>query len=152
MLLDARTHPVGQAFPSALVNATDWQAFEYAIRATAAAGTHGPLITATKFLDDYGPRIAAQTATRQLGLSHSTSPVEAVLRQVDRRIGDRVGSFTNRAPINKLLDLIALDLRGQADDRRWADRLRERLYFAGGRPASHQRSADDPRGTWSLLA
>ncbi|MGH2714023.1 MAG: hypothetical protein ACRDM7_09110 [Thermoleophilaceae bacterium] len=75
-----------------------------------------------------------------------------MLRQVERRIGNRVGSFTNRSRMNKLLDLIALELRGQADDRRWADRLRERLYLAGGRPTSHQRAADDPRGTWSLLA
>jgi hypothetical protein len=99
-----------------------------------------------------GPRIAAQTATRQPGLSHSTSPVESALRQIDRRIGDRVGSFTNRARLAKLLQLMALDLRGQADSRQWADRLREQLYLAGGRPATHQRTADDPHGTWSLLA
>jgi hypothetical protein len=152
VLLHDRTHPVGQAFPTALVNPADWHTFESAVRAAPASGTHGPLITAINFLDDYGPRIAAQTATRQPDLSHSTSPVEAALRQVDRRIGDRVGSFTNRSRMNKLLALIALDLRGQADERHWADRLRERLYLLGGRPVSHQRTADDLRGAWSLLA
>jgi hypothetical protein len=63
-----------------------------------------------------------------------------------------VGQFTNRARLAKLLQLMALDLRGQADSRQWADRLREQLYLAGGRPATHQRTADDPHGAWSLLA
>jgi hypothetical protein len=142
-LLDDRTHAIGQAFVPALLNPVYWRRFENAVRATAAAGTCGPLVTAINFLDSYGPRIAAQTGTRQPGLSHSTSPVESALRQIDRRIGDRVGSFTNRARLAKLLQLMALDRRGQADSRQWADRLREQLYLAGGRPATHQRTADD---------
>jgi hypothetical protein len=40
---------------------------------------------------------------------------------------------------------------GKADARDWADRLRERLYLAGGRPAN-QRPHDDPRGTYSLFS
>jgi hypothetical protein len=122
-LLDDRTHAIGQAFVPALLNPVYWRRFENAVRATAAAGTCGPLVTAINFLDSYGPRI-----------------------------GDRVGSFTNRARLAKLLQLMALDLRGQADSRQWADRLREQLYLAGGRPATHQRTADDPHGAWSLLA
>lgn len=47
---------------------------------------------------------------------------------------------------------MALDLRGHADSRRWADCLREQLHLAGGCPATHQRTAADPHGTWSLLA
>jgi hypothetical protein len=47
---------------------------------------------------------------------------------------------------------MALNLRGQADSRRWADRLREPLHLGSGRPGTHQRAADDPHGTWSLLA
>jgi hypothetical protein len=74
------------------------------------------------------------------------------VRHIDRRVGDRVGSFTNRARLAKCSSFIALDPCGQADSRRWADRLREQLYLAGGRPATHQRTADDPHGNWSLLA
>jgi hypothetical protein len=36
--------------------------------------------------------------------------------------------------MNKLVALMALDLRGQADGRAWADRLRERTYLLGGSP------------------
>jgi hypothetical protein len=51
----------------------------------------------------------------------------------------------------KLLALMTLDLNGQADGRQWADRIRERLYLAGGRPQK-QRPHDDPKGTHSLIA
>ncbi len=37
-----------------------------------------------------------------------------------------------------------LDLTGRADGRQWADRLRERLNLAGGRP-DNQRPHDDPK-------
>ncbi len=52
------------------------------------------------------PRAAAQAATRDPGRPNSTGPVEQILREVDRRIGDRVGSFTNGARMANLLDLI----------------------------------------------
>jgi hypothetical protein len=81
---------------------------------------------------------------------NSNGPVEQVLREIDRRIGDRIGSFTNRARLAKLLDLMTLDLLGKADSRQWADRLREQLYLAGGRP-KNQRPHDDPKGVHSLF-
>ena len=92
----------------------------------------------------------AQIATRDPHGINSTGPVEQVLREVDRRIGDRVGSFTNRARLTKLLNLMTLDLLGRADGRDWADRLRERLYLARGRP-QNQRPHDDPKGVHSLF-
>jgi hypothetical protein len=73
-----------------------------------------------------------------------------VLREIDRRIGDRVGSFTNRTRLAKLLNLMTLDLLGKADGRQWADRLKERLYLAGGRP-QNQRPHDDAKGVHSLF-
>lgn len=74
-----------------------------------------------------------------------------MLREVDRRIGDRVGSFTNRARMGKLLALMALDIDGRAEARQWADHLRERLHLAGGH-AESQRPHDDPKGCCSLIA
>jgi hypothetical protein len=44
--------------------------------------------------------------------------------------------FTNLARMNKLLALMALDLRGETDGRDWADRLRERTYLTGGQVKS----------------
>jgi hypothetical protein len=98
----------------------------------------------------YGQLARAQVPTRDPHGINSTGPVEQVLREIDRRIGGRVGSFTNRARLAKLLDLMTLDLLGKADGRDWADRLRERLYLAGGRPAN-QRPHDDPKGIHSLF-
>ena len=107
---------------------------------------------AVSWVERYGARIATQVARRDPAGPNSTGPVEQVLREVDRRIGDRVGSFTNRARMSKLLELMALQIGGRADGRQWADRLRERLYLAGGRPADNQRPHDDPNGAYSLIA
>ncbi|MGH2832365.1 MAG: hypothetical protein ACRDK2_06280 [Solirubrobacteraceae bacterium] len=103
-----------------------------------------------KWLDTYGQRARVQIPTRDPNGLNSTGPVEQVLREIDSRIGDRVGSFTNRERLAKLLDLMTLDLQGKADSRQWADRLREQLYLAGGRP-KNQRSHDDPKGVHSLF-
>jgi hypothetical protein len=146
-ILADREHPITRALGSALHTPADWRALVDAID-----DTHGPSLTvAGRWLERYGNRIAAQVATRNQGGPNSTGPVEQLLREVDRRIGDRVGSFTNRARMAKLLALIRLDLSGHADGREWADRIRERLYLAGGRPVN-QRPHDDPKGSHSLIA
>ena len=106
-------------------------------------------VLAQSWLERYG-RIAAQVATRDPTRLNSTGPVEQVLREVDRRIGDRVGSFTNRVRMSRLLALMALDILGGADGREWADRLRERLHLADGHAAS-QRPHDDSKGSYSLF-
>lgn len=147
-ILDDRDHPITRALGRAFQTPDGWKAFLAAIDDEHSAGQS--LTLALRWLDMYGSRIAAQTATRDPGGPNSTGPVEQVLREVDRRIGDRVGSFTNRARMAKLLALMALELTGRADGRDWADRLRERLYLGGGRPA-HQRPHDDPKGRHSLI-
>jgi hypothetical protein len=128
-----------------------WARLDHAIRAEHASGEHGPLTLAVNWLDTYGHIAEAQTPTRDPYAINSTGPVEQALREVDRRIGDRVGSFTNRTRLANLLELMTLDLLGKADGRDWADRLRERLYLAGGRPAN-QRPHDDRKGVFSLLS
>lgn len=148
-LLEDREHPITRALGGAFRSPEGWRAL---VEASAEERRGGrSLVLARRWLDRYGERVAAQVATRDPGGPNSTGPVEQVLREVDRRIGDRVGSFTNRARMAKLLALMTLDLTGQADGRQWADRLRERLYLAGGRPAN-QRPHDDPKGTHSLIA
>ena len=51
----------------------------------------------------------------------------------------------------KPLALMTHDLNDHADGRQLADRLRERLYLASGRP-NNQRPHDDPKDTYSLIS
>jgi hypothetical protein len=150
-ILEDHEHPIARALPGAFHTIEAWETLLAAIDAEHAHGEHGPLTIASRWLDTYGDRVRAQIATRDPNQPNATGPVEKVLVEIDRRIGDRVGSFTNRARMTKLLTLIALDLTGRSDAREWADRLRERLYLAGGRPVN-QRPHDDPKGTYSLIS
>jgi hypothetical protein len=145
------SNPVMQRIGLAFREPERWQRFVDAVEQEHAAGTHGPLHLLLRWIDDYGAIVEAQAATRDRGIPNSTSPVEASLQQVVRRLRDRAGVFTNLARMNKLLALITLDLRGQADGREWADRVRDRTYQVGGH-AGHQRPHDDRRGHCSLTA
>lgn len=148
-ILEDRDNPIARALPAAFRSAEGWQGL---IDEIAGQGSGDrSLALAQSWLDRYGPRIAAQVATRDPARPNSTGPVEQVLREVDRRIGDRVGSFTNRPRMGKLLALMALGIDGRADGRQWADRLREQLHLAGGH-AESQRPHDDPKGSYSLIA
>ena len=149
-ILADRSHPISRALLDAFHSPEAWDKLEHAIRAEHADGEHRPLGLAVKWMDTYGQIVRAQIPTREPNGLNSTGPVEQVLREVDRRIGDRVGSFTNRTRLAKLLDLMTLDLLGKADARHWADRLREQIYIAGGRP-ENQRPHDDPKGVHSLF-
>jgi hypothetical protein len=150
-LLADHAHPVTRALPAAFHSPARWQDLTDAIALEHAGGPHGPLTLTVNWLATYGPRIAAQTATRDPHGPHSTGAVEQHLHELDRRLRDRAGSFTNRARMAKLLALMTLELNARADARRWADQLRERLYLAGGRP-TNQRPHDDPKGNYSLIA
>ncbi len=149
-LLSDRSHPITRALLVPFRSLEAWDRLEHAIRAEHTDGEYRPLGLAIKWLDTYGKIARAQIPSRDPSGLNSTGPAEPILREIDRRIGDRVGSFTNRARLAKLLDLITLDLLGRADGRDWADRLRERLYLAGGRP-ENQRPHDDPKGVHSLF-
>lgn len=128
-----------------------WRAFVDAVEHGHTARTHGALTGLLRWIDDHGALVEHQAATRDPRIPNSTSPVEAPLAEVKHRLEDRAGVFTNLARMNKLLALMALDLRGQTNSRAWADRLRERTYLAGGH-AAEQRPHDDPKGIVSLTA
>jgi len=149
-ILSDRSHPISIALLDAFHHQQAWDKLEHAIRTEHTEGAHRPLGLAVKWLDTYGQLARGQIPTREPNGLNSTGPAEQVLREIDRRIGDRVGSFTNRARLAKLLNLMTLDLLGKADGRHWADRLREQLYLAGGRP-ENQRPHDDPKGVHSLF-
>lgn len=150
LLADGR-HPIASTLPEAFRAPENWRRLQRAIETEHAEGKYGPLALAIQWMQTYGRRAEAQIATRDPNGINSTGPVEQALREVERRIGNRVGSFTNRARLAKLLDLITLDMTGKADGRGWADQLRERLYLTHGRPAN-QRPHDDPKGFYSLFS
>jgi hypothetical protein len=150
MAADPRS-PVMQRLGPAFYEPARWRAFVEAVKHEHHAGAHGPLTGLLRWIDDHGERIEHQSATRDPRIPNPTSPTEAPLAQIKRRLADRAGVFTNLARMNKLLALMALDLRRETDGRGWADRLRERTYLAGGH-ATDQRPHDDPKGVTSLTA
>jgi hypothetical protein len=87
-----------------------------------------------RWLDNYGETVTAQLKARSSLGPNSISAVEATLRQSERAFHGRSQSCGNRARLNLLLALMVLHQNGDADDRRWADRLRERLHPRGGVP------------------
>lgn len=143
--------PVMQHLGPAFYAPARWRAFIDAVEGQHRARTHGPLTGLLDWIDDHGELIERQSATRDPNVPNSTSPIEAPLAEVKRRLQDRAGVFTNLARMNKLLALMALDLRGDTDGRAWADRLRERTYLGGGH-AAQQRPHDDPKNVVSLTA
>lgn len=143
--------PVMRRLGPAFYEPARWQAFVGAVEAEHNAQTHGPLTGLLGWIDDHGQLIEHQSATRDPRIPNSTSPIEAPLAEIKHRLEYRAGVFTNLARMNKLLALMALDLRGETDSRAWADRLREHTYLAGGQP-TEQHPHDDPKGVVSLTA
>jgi hypothetical protein len=109
-LLANTDHPVTRALPDAFHTPQGWQTLRQAIEVEHRVGEHAPLPLVIKWMDSYGPIAEAQIATRDPRGINSNGPVEQVLRDIDRRIGDRVGSLTNRQRLAKLLGLMSLDL------------------------------------------
>jgi hypothetical protein len=143
-------HRVTRAFRHALFDHHNWTRFVSEAR-HAYQQASPPLPALARWLDNYAELVAAQLATRSSLGPNSIGAVEAALRRVDRAFQGRSQGFGNRARLDLLLDLMTLHANGQADPRRWADRLRERLHPRGG-IAPHQRPHDDPRNQPSLIA
>jgi hypothetical protein len=112
-------------------------------------GEHGALALAIRWLETYGQIAKAQNTTRNPFGVNSTGPVEQTLHEIDRRIGDRIGSFTSRARLAKLLDLMTLDMRGQADGRAWATTSANGSTSPAGAPPTN--APRRPKGVHSLF-
>jgi hypothetical protein len=149
-LLDEPDHPVMRAFRHALFDHDNWSRFEAQARRSDQHGAPS-LPALIRWLDNYGQTVATQLKTRSSLGPNSIGAVEATLHQVERAFYGRSQSLGNRTRLNLLLDLMTLHHNGAADPLRWADRLRERLYYRDG-SAPQQRPHDDPRGHPSLLA
>jgi hypothetical protein len=103
-----------------------------------------------RWLAEARPVMARQFAARQRRVRRSRRPLRAALAEVERRIGNRRGTFGNQARTNRLLLLMALDLSGVARVNTWAELICVWLAQGNGRPASLQRRISDPYGQRTL--
>lgn len=82
-------------------------------------------------------------ASRRLPLGpHSTGPAEQVIRRLKLRMVDRALNYTNRARMDRLLELYACDLNGWVDELTWADIIRDHTERLGGIPQPPRTIAD----------
>ena len=82
-------------------------------------------------------------------MPRSTAEIEKSLKKVEVAIADRRALFSNQSRTDRLLMLITLQLRGDADERAWAQTIRDWLLSLGGKPP-RQRQIKDRRGISSL--
>ncbi len=144
-LLDDPTHPVTQAMPWALKSPHGWAEFKTRVAASSTAGLWaGRLARLDKWVATHDPLLVAQTTNRPRRGPTSVGPVEAVLTEFGRRLGDRAVLFRNAQRTNALISLMALDMAGRSNEREWAELIRAHLVKSAGQ-AAHQRQHDDPR-------
>jgi hypothetical protein len=142
--------PLGQAFEKALTSFEAWDAFLSAVNDAEDAGYEFRALH--RWLDKYGTRLGAQAGTRNRHHPNSTGAVENQIRgTLERCLGNRASRLGNRARLCRLLDLICVEQRGDANEVAWAEDIRTHLLSRAGR-ADRQRQHDDERGRPSLYA
>ncbi|HEX2766139.1 MAG TPA: hypothetical protein VHR55_05850 [Candidatus Limnocylindria bacterium] len=103
-----------------------------------------------RWLNRWDTRVAEQLDRHAIRwVPRSTAEIEKSLGRVEHAIEDRRALFSNKARTDRLLMLITLQLRGEADERAWAHTIREWLMSRGGKPP-RQRQIRDRRGISSL--
>jgi hypothetical protein len=132
----------------ALTSETRWEEFVEAIIEEDAFRM--PLPNTLRWIKRYGAEVASQVATRRDASVHSTAAAENTIRQLRSVFDGRSANFGNRRRVNLLLGLVTLNLRGQADELEWAERIRSYLAGRDGW-ASEQGLYNDPRFMPSLL-
>ncbi len=76
----------------------------------------------------------------------STGGLEGTFRcELERRLADRHGVFTNRERLTRLLYLMTLDMLERADERKWAHSVRVWLIARHGRPPAVRQIRDTER-------
>ncbi len=144
-LLDDPTHPITQAMPWALKSPAGWAEFKSRVAAASTAGVWaGRLTRLDKWVTTNDALLSAQTANRPRRGPTSVGPVEAVLNEFGRRLGDRAVLFRNAQRTNALVSLMALDMAGRSSERDWAELIRAHLAARSG-VAPQQRQHDDAR-------
>jgi len=94
--------------------------------------------------------IAAQVARRhELPAHYSVSAVERTITRLKEMLEARRFCFRNAARTNLLVGLMRLELNGQANERDYAEIIRDHLQARGGQPG-RQLAITDTRGIYSL--
>jgi hypothetical protein len=141
-----KSHPLAKALGSAFLDARGWTAFEAEARRWGVRELDG-------WMRRRGPQVAAQVANHAVRrVPRTTGGLETALGTVKTRLRQRRGLFGNLDRMDRLLELMLLDLIGVADERRYAAAIREHLLKTRGRPGTRQAARNDRRGTASLLA
>jgi len=145
-------HPVWAALERAFYSPADWARFEAEVEKAHLAGAP-QLVAIMRWLRKNGKQVRAQVATRQRGGPHSIGAVEAILSRFNGWFGhsNRSSVFGNRERMNKLLGLMTLEFRDEANELEWAETIRQALLPQGGQP-DLQRQWDDPYLIPSLVA
>lgn len=143
LLQSQPTHPVWAALKRAFYSPAEWARFEAEVERAHLAGQ--PRLDAmTRWLKKNGEHVEAQVATRRHGVPNSIGAVEGTLSQLNGWFGNqkRASVFGNQARMNKLLGLMTLEFRGQADELEWAETIRLALLPRGGQPELQRQWVD----------
>ncbi len=135
-----RFDPLWRSLRKAIGSRDAWIAFEQEASSAGAARTLA-WIRKTRPLMDH------QWAIREADRPHSIGGLETVFQEVIRRLGDRRFVFRNRARLELVFDLMALDLAKEANELRYREIIRAHLLAQGGKPALQRRSMDDHDGS-----
>jgi hypothetical protein len=137
-----RHHPLWNGLRAAIPDRAAWEAFE---QDAIAAGAPKTLAWMSKSRD----LMEHQWAIRDPDRPHSIGGLETVFGEIVRRLGERRFVFRNRARLELVFDLMALELARLATDRRFREIVRAALLRNGGRPLRARRDLDD-HGSSSL--
>ncbi len=117
-----------------------WLVFEQEVQDAGAAQT-------LDWIRDTRPLMDHQWAIREDDRPHSIGGLETVFQEVLRRLDDRRFVFRNRARLELVFDLMALDLAKEASDLRYREIIRSHPLANGGRPRRKRRALDDRSGS-----
>lgn len=124
---------------SAFANQRGWDKWKIAL-----AAEHAP--EAANWTKKHEKLMARQFAVYQPGRPRSTGGIETPLDAIRRRIGKRHYVFRNRARLERLLNLMAVELRGEASEIRFAEVIRQ-TPTVRRRAKSDRRRLDDHGGS-----
>ena len=135
-----RFHPLWRSLRKAIPKRDAWIVFEQEVRDAGATQTLAWIRNARPLMDH-------QWAIREDDRPHSIGGLETVFQEVVRRLGDRRFVFRNRARLELVFDLMALDLAKEANDLRYREIIRTHLLRNAGRPTRKRRALDDHGGS-----
>lgn len=135
-----RFDPLWRSLRKAIGSRDAWIAFEQEVRTAGVPRT-------LAWIQKTRPLMEHQWVIREPNRPHSIGGLETVFQEVLRRLGDRRFVFRNRARLELVFDLMALDLAKDANELRYRQIIRTHLLTNDGRPARARRALDDHDGS-----